>query len=517
MTTTIYVGDCKAVMAGMAEQSVHCIVTSPPYWALRSYKLVEWIGGDPDCNHVGKPIRGENSEATWDRPGRNSAAYRPVCRYCGAKEEAKQGGIGLEPNFLQYQENMMQVMDECWRVLRNDGTLWLNLGDAYSGSGRGHQNPKSPGLSNSYKRMGKLNRGNKGSHDLQPNKDGSLGIPPKSLMMMPARIALAMQDRGWVLRSEVIWHKSNCMPESVQDRPTNAHEKVFLFAKQKRYFYDHVAVRTERNEDSIARDYRAFGGQPEVPPGAGKHSGDTFKQRENQNKSWLDDAPDSAKALGRPSRQKIKLPGARPNGENLDRNDNDLAARMREKYPDGVVPEGEVPTANLRNVWRLSTSPYKGQHFATFPPSLVETCLKASTSEYGVDATTGTQYERQVERKVNTPLVDVPYGNGQVRRTDGTLGGQGTQHSSLGGQQHKIGETQVGFALPDGSSGDVKPAVVLDPFGGAGTTGLVAERLGRDAILIEISAEYAEMAAERIRQEDTLLTQVNVINKQETT
>ena len=105
--------------------------------------------------------------------------------------------------------------------------------------------PTNPGISNSYERMGNVNKNNKGSHGLEPNKDGSLSLAPKNLMMMPARIAIAMQERGWILRSEIIWSKRNSLPESVKDRPTCAHEKVFLFAKRQKYFYDHVAVQTK--------------------------------------------------------------------------------------------------------------------------------------------------------------------------------------------------------------------------------------------------------------------------------
>jgi DNA modification methylase len=232
--------------------------------------------------------------------------------------------MGLEDTPEEYIAGMVAVFREVRRVLRDDGTLWLSLGDSY-------------------------------------NK-------PKDLMMMPARVALALQADGWYLRSEIIWAKPNPMPESVTDRPTNAHEKLYLLSKRQRYYYDAEAVREASDE---------------------------------------------------PERQrKDRVGGA--NGHLV-------------RHSEGGIME-QVTSRNLRNVWTIATAPFAEAHFATFPPKLVEPCIRAGCPEGGA---------------------------------------------------------------------------VLDPFGGAGTTGLVADRLKRDAVLIELNPEYAEMARNRIERDAGLFSQVD--------
>ena len=192
-------GEALTLLRSMPDESVHCAVTSPPYWGLRKY------GSDP-------------------------------------------GMIGLEPTFNDHLSNLVEVFREVGGCCETTPSFWLNYGDAYAGSGKGHAaHHANPGLSNSHERGGDTRwkqSTHKGSSKVPPNdgwRDG--GLKPKDLMMMPARVAMALQDDGWWLRSEIIWHKPNPMPESVTDRPTNAHEKLFLLTKNARYFYDDVAVR----------------------------------------------------------------------------------------------------------------------------------------------------------------------------------------------------------------------------------------------------------------------------------
>ena len=186
MPVQILVGDARERLAELPAESVHCVVTSPPYWGLRAY------GGDD-------------------------------------------GMIGLEPTFDAHLENLVAVFGGVRRVLRPGGTLWLNYGDAYAGSGRAQATGGATGRATMH-----------GSEHQTGWRDG--GWKAKDLMMMPARVAMALQADGWWLRSEIIWHKPNPMPESVTDRPTSAHEKMFLLSKSARYFYDAEAVRVPHVE-----------------------------------------------------------------------------------------------------------------------------------------------------------------------------------------------------------------------------------------------------------------------------
>ena len=420
----ILIGDVRERLKELPDNSVHCAVTSPPYWGLRKYK------GDP-------------------------------------------GMIGQEPDFVTHLDNLMVVFDEIWRVLRDDGTFWLNYGDAYAGSGRGHTKPTNPGISNSYERMGNVNKNNKGSHGLEPNKDGSLSLAPKNLMMMPARIAIAMQERGWILRSEIIWSKRNSLPESVKDRPTCAHEKVFLFAKRQKYFYDHVAVQTKTKDVSMKRLERA-----------------RFESENLPDES-------AASAFYRPSRG---FTSPNPDNEETDvRSDRQPMKRM--------IEEGNVPPhtdrSNLRNVWRLATASYKGAHFAVFPVKLVEPCIKAGTSEKGVCSECGAPLIRIADK--HDEGTRAKWGSERKRFPKGEI--NGIRDRALDYVRYET----TGWKATCDCYADIVPATVLDPFGGAGTTALVADRLQRNAIICEISDEYADIAKDRIMNDNPIAAKVNVI------
>jgi DNA modification methylase len=290
----IIVGDCLESLRGLDEKTVQTCVTSPPYYGLRDYGV--------------------------------------------------DGQVGLEQTPEEYVAKLVAVFSEVRRVLKGDGTLWLNLGDSYAASQTGHgqtMRPKSRSLS--IQATGKK---------VPP------GLKPKDLIGIPWRVAFALQSDGWYLRSDIIWHKPNPMPESVTDRPTKAHEYLFLLSKSERYYYDHEAV----TEPTVKR--AGFEG--------------------------------SARGYG----------GA-------DRNDGG-----RHDY--GGRVQG---TRNRRSVWTVTTQPYRGAHFATFPPKLIEPCILAGSR-------------------------------------------------------------------PDD--------IVLDPFGGAGTTGLVASRHGRRCVLLELNPKYAQLARERL-------------------
>ena len=385
--TRILIGDALAQLKTLPDQSVQCVVTSPPYWAVRNYH------GDP-------------------------------------------GMIGLEPTWEDHVQNLLAVFRECRRVLRDDGTLWLNYGDAYAYSQSGGSSPDG-------ERKGRKDTAY--AHGIVQRADG-ISLKPKNLMMMPARFAIAMQDDGWYLRSEIIWHKPNPTPEAAKDRPCNAHEKLFLFTKNPKYFYDQVAVRTKVQKSTVD----AYGVNPDA----------CYK------------------------------PPTRIKGDRRSGGDN----RYENKRKHGEV----LATANLRNVWKIPIYSYSGAHFATYPPKLVEKCIKAGTSEHGACGACGAPYRRIVERSGGS------IGKGWHNHDDDY--GVGQKCVPLGDYKIESKGWQPGCDCGAG----VVPCQVLDPFGGSGTTALVANKLQRDAVIIEISPEYADLADKRISDEGGFLVDVSV-------
>lgn len=257
-------GDALDVLATLPDAAAQTCITSPPYWGLRDYGVAARVwGGDPDCRHRwGEGERGRRSDllssersrskARLGRERRQGAAGLKggrFCQRCGAWK----GCLGLEPNPDLYVEHLVTVLREVRRVLRDDGTLWLNLGDSFAAN-----------------RFGRSGAGNPGAQMQAP---ASASLKPKDLVGIPWRVAFALQADGWWLRSDIVWAKPNVMPESVSDRPTRAHEFVFLLAKSRRYFYDAEAVRE---------------------PDSGKPSGNGFKRPERltydgrgQDQQWV--------------------------------------------------------------------------------------------------------------------------------------------------------------------------------------------------------------------------------------
>ena len=286
---TLYQGDALEILRQLPDGSVHTCVTSPPYWGLRDYGV--------------------------------------------------EGQIGLEKTPEEYVEKLVAIFREVRRVLRDDGTLWLNLGDCYTSGGRATRAPDRKS----------------GAREMDVRPPTPFGLKPKDLVMIPFRVALALQADGWYVRSTIIWYKPNCLPESVKDRPTTAHEYIFLMSKSPRYYYDADAIA----EEATGRD-----------PG---------------NKSHKHEILGGTKA--------------------------------------GLCNIGPKTRRNKRSVWTIPTRPFKEAHFAVFPPDLIEPCILAGSP-------------------------------------------------------------------PDG--------VVLDPFFGSGTTGLVAQKHGRQWIGVELNPEYIRIAEERL-------------------
>lgn len=316
-------GDCRDLMRAMIADGarVQTIVTSPPYWGLRSYLS----DGHPD----------------------------------------KHREIGSEPTLREFIDTLVEVFDLAREMLADDGTLWLNMGDAYASSGG-----QTPMRGETFAGRARA----KENICLSNRKAGIDGLKVKDLMGQPWRLAFALQDAGWYLRQDIIWHKPNPMPESVRDRCTKAHEYLFLLSKSERYYYDQDAIR----EPLAEKTFTTFGT---------KH-----------------------RAQGNDSLGAVK-------------SDN-WGRTVKERQPK-LTADGEIAGANKRSVWTIATKPYKGAHFATFPEELVEPCVLAGSR-----------------------------------------------------------------------SGDV----VFDPFFGSGTTGQVAQRLGRRFIGCELNPDYEPLQRDRLRQ-----------------
>lgn len=234
----IYEGDCLAVLKTLPDETADCCVTSPPYWGLRDYGTSQWEGGDPKCEHkVGRVTRTQTEKSQKQTTNTGSYADESIkigehCLHCGAKRVDQQ--VGLEATPGEYVSRLTAIFREVRRVLKKEGTLWLNLGDSYA-SGKSRYSSRPHTLS------GKA-RGD--DHDRKPDIYGNkIGIKDKDLVGIPWAVAFALRNDGWYIRQDIIWHKPNPMPESVRDRCTKAHEYIFLLAKSRQYYFDHNSIR----------------------------------------------------------------------------------------------------------------------------------------------------------------------------------------------------------------------------------------------------------------------------------
>lgn len=348
MSVQIIEGDCRAVLKTLPAQSIHTCVTSPPYFGLRDYGV--------------------------------------------------DGQIGLEDTPAAFVAELVSVFREVRRVLRDDGTLWLNLGDSYAGAWGAQSQRLTDSDEPSW--HGSQIR----NHPKRARQTGTIredGLKPKDLIGIPWRVAFALQADGWYLRQDIIWHKPNPMPESVRDRCTKAHEYIFLLSKSERYHFDAEAIAEAVAPSTVERL-----AQPTLDQQRGS---DRVPGKTNGN-------------------MKAKPP--RFGGQKYGDSDEE-SHRTKSGNEYSVAENGK---RNRRSVWTVTTKPFKGAHFATFPPDLIEPCVKAGSPAGGT---------------------------------------------------------------------------VLDPFGGAGTTALVADRLGRHAVSIELNPDYAAMQRQRIALDAGLLADFN--------
>lgn len=222
---TIIQGDALTVLKTLPDESVNTVITSPPYWNLRDYGTAQWIGGDPDCDHIEKTnVQGNKKDPYFENV---KFQYKSVCHKCGAIRVDQQ--IGLESSVEEYITKLCDIFDEVKRVLRTDGTCWVNIGDTYNHSNKGNHN-------GSTGTIGKPRYSGDFTETLVKHKQKN--IPPKSLCLIPERFAIEMVNRGWILRNVIIWHKPNCMPQSVKDRFTVDFEYVYFFVKNEKYWFE---------------------------------------------------------------------------------------------------------------------------------------------------------------------------------------------------------------------------------------------------------------------------------------
>ena len=392
---TFLQGNCLDKIQELDDNSIDCVVSSPPYWGLRDYGV--------------------------------------------------EGQLGLETTYQEHIKNIVEIFRAMKPKLKETATIWLNYGDSYAATVNG---TKGKDIKND----------DRGFVD-KPFSTIQGVLKPKDLVMIPNRIAIALQDDGWWIRSEIIWHKPNPMPESVKDRPTSAHEKIWLITKSKKYYYDADAIRVPQKQDSIAR--------------AGR---DVWKNNKTDSGNYSIPNVDSAKKLN----QKV-----------LD-----------------TVAEGKIPMANKRNVWTVTTKPFKGAHFATFPKDLIEPCIKAGCPEK-ICVECGKPYIR----KIKIGNYNKEYQKSCGGNVDGKYTGKSTKNYK-GAKAQNPSETKkrileslrekIDLGLHKNcecNTQDYKPGIVLDPFGGSGTTGIVSKHLKRKAILIELNEEYISIAKKRINKE----------------
>jgi DNA modification methylase len=225
----IYQGNCLETLKNIPDGSINTCITSPPYFGLRDYGTAEWVGGNPNCEHTINTGDVDHLKKYQDRPFRGD---RSKCLKCDAVRKDNQ--FGLENTPEEFVKNLVELFREVRRVLKDDGTLWVNLGDSYGQqNGKGFNTNKKEGYTHRIQDMQSI------YGDIKVNT----GLPPKNLLGMPWRVAFALQADGWILRQDIIWHKPDPMPESVRDRCTKAHEYIFLLSKQGKYYYDNEAIK----------------------------------------------------------------------------------------------------------------------------------------------------------------------------------------------------------------------------------------------------------------------------------
>jgi DNA modification methylase len=440
---SILTGDCRDILPTLEAGSVQCCVTSPPYWGLRDYGISSSLWDvDAECEHewgdtISVNATNHTDKRRWQHTRNGRDEEQPIeKRVAWLRTEVPQGkfcqkcngwagSLGLEPDPQLYIDHMVAVFREVWRVLRNDGTLWLNMGDCYAANG-------ISGLS--IKGASSTLEGGENSSHYNGRKTVPPGLKSKDLCMMPARLAMALQADGWYLRSEIVWHKPNPMPESVTDRPTKAHEMIYLLAKNGgnpliwrtrdtgEWSYNPDLSEVIKIGKGRAKTSAGWDISDSAHDGIyGNYSDGKTRWREAEEDEILRwkgfDYFYDAEAIREPAQDRVQpipeLKTIRPND----------TAWHDNRYAPGASGYGHNPNGrNKRSVWTIPTQPYAEAHFATFPEEIPKLCILAGS---------------------------------------------------------KPGDT------------------ILDPFFGSGTVGKVALELARAVIGIELNPQYVELARGR--------------------
>lgn len=468
MTVRILQGDARTVLATLPANSVQCCVTSPPYLGLRDYQTATWDGGDPACDHA-KPWAGGVRDAGRDRAASGGTFHdSPIakqitrqhsgaCPKCGATRIDAQ--IGREASPEAYIAALVGVFREVKRVLRDDATLFLNLGDSYNNF-RTQMGPGQAvhGRDELRGKPAPLNGGR-----------GHVGLKEKDLMMMPARVALALQADGWTLRSQMPWLKRSTMPESVGDRPTSAVEYVYLFTKGPHYYWDAAAVQRVGADSSMERLAQNVAAQT----GSMRANGGTKTNG-------------PMRAVGATMR----------NFRNSDLFFDSL------EQPYGLICDAE----GLPIAIDVNPGSFAGAHFATFSPKLIEPLIRAGTSERGCCAVCGAPWVRMEVRTAPDGRTIRVSASERFASVDGKplMGDNAYTQDELiragfSAKQGLIQKAGAGWSQSCSCPpSEPVPCTVLDCFAGAFTAPMVADRLQRHAIGIELSEKYCAMARARI-------------------
>lgn len=560
-TVKLFQGDVISVLKRLPSKIVQCVATSPPYWGLRNYGTAEWNGGDAKCDHIHEKRRSIQYLGSDGKPGKNNTSWQGAerhstvhlgdsCKKCGATRTDQQLGSEKLHDCLGWATgdmckecficHMVLVFREVRRVLRDDGTIWLNIGDTYGGGGNtmgdgvGGDSGKNKLLKEQYDGM----------------KGANTSLAPGNLCMIPFRLALALQANGWVLRQDIIWKKPSPMPESCNNRCTKSHEFIFLLTKGRDYYCDMEAIREDAVVGrSILPNGNPRSGRKAASSAIWRSVGDGKEAVERGvNREGAYNDPDS----GRNKRDVWSVD-----------DEQALFQWMQENDPE-QLQEFISQSTNKTDVWKVSSQAYSGAHFATFPYRLIEPCILAGSSAYGCCEKCGSPWKRvtqQTQLKRDRP-------NEYVKRTGEAGTGNSCSNSVAGVSVKTLGwepsckcyttngacnecgamwgssgdvETAyqpevvpVGNRNVDASRGDktrkidgksyneaiaavktierekpcdclddkVVPCTVLDPFIGSGTTSCVSLIHGRRSVGIDLSETYLkENAIPRITGE----------------